>query len=1332
MVSYLPLFAAVAASCDALADAEPGAPRFVLLDDAFAKVSEDNHAKLFGLLVELDLDFIATSERLWGTHATVPELAITEVLRDASLGVIVLEHSRWDGHERTMADIDCTSDRRRWPRSCSATSSARSGRSTGRSWACSPGRSSPSSRPTTSPPASALRATPLDAAVVGRAAGEPAAVGQPHGRRRRSATRRASPTTTGAGAATSSPGPARRCTTSSKACSAGSTRCATSRRAGMRALRDALRGTRRRSTPSVPSPSASPTSCVPCSTRTGRSPSEITQFFAAINQWQSRYDLTPEEFTFFAEVLVGYVAERLDEIERTARPIGRQLVALGAARAGDRRAGRARARQRGSRQAGLQDAVTVSHTPGTTVADWEHLAGWFVAPTRPAVADRAPAPRRRGGDPHADAEPDPAVARRARRLVAACRLPAAGDDLRTRSPSADDGGAARPSAAFGLHPASHYGVARRRRRRPGEHRRRRGGRRRAPRCRCRSASAATRPTVAGRRRWPTAASPSGRCCVATRARARRAADGSTPSCSPRPTLDGATLSTPALARLQQLVGRTLQQLPVSGPGHARTDGASAVHAVERAAGHATPSSPRRRATLAASRDLARPMRRRPPMADDPQAAVERRVAARHLLQHPLTCAEHDPDEFRLIRRHEGELDRWFTQRLGYRLHVDTDTARLFKSGTVPERRPLRTTTRRAVHPPGVRARSRWCWRPPSPGRPSISLRDLVDDVRSAAAEADVTLAGRRHRATCARHRAALDDRPRPGRPSCTPTSTRTPPTASADAVLKLRPDRIALVPAARRRSVSRTPTRCSPRPSGGRRPASGCAAGSSRTRCSTATTSPRSSGASCAAASARRSGCSTRCSGCASRRGPRASRRSTPTATSPTRRSPTGGTVGHCALLVLEHVDGEQRFRGLSCVDVVTELADRYRRRWSNELVAAPERLTRDVVDLLVGMRLAVTRRRRRSGCCRRPPASSPSTRSTPSRGRRASSGDRPPVAHRRRARRCVGPGAGAARAVRGRPPRPAVRAAPDVGGPARGWPRSLGRPARSTVDLAALERGLVALGVGDDLPDALAALGHPVSSEPAERRAARLAAREARTTRHGPLRLELAGGLGAGVDRGGDPIGRAERPRARRSGADDPRRSSPTATPVSRVDLAARLFGDAHALDTGTRLEAATARALRHRLGPDPPAEVWTQAGVTLDLVSAPALTWNLPGELAATRHRARCPAAPQPARPARLPRDRAAGRRRARRREPESRRGRRPDAVAADRRVDQRQPVRRRAPPARPTPRRRLPRALPRRLRRRRPRHLRADGSARPTTVADGRHATTSKRSPPPTRPA
>ena len=104
LVTYLPLFAAVAASCDSIAeqaggteDEAQGVARFVVLDDAFAKVSEDNHAKLFGLLVDLDLDLIATSERLWGTHASVPELAITEVVRDARLRTILLEHYRWDG-----------------------------------------------------------------------------------------------------------------------------------------------------------------------------------------------------------------------------------------------------------------------------------------------------------------------------------------------------------------------------------------------------------------------------------------------------------------------------------------------------------------------------------------------------------------------------------------------------------------------------------------------------------------------------------------------------------------------------------------------------------------------------------------------------------------------------------------------------------------------------------------------------------------------------------------------------------------------------------------------------------------------------------------------------------------------------------------------------------------------------------------------------------------------------------------------------------------------------------------------------------------------------------
>jgi uncharacterized protein (TIGR02677 family) len=116
--------------------------------------------------------------------------------------------------------------------------------------------------------------------------------------------------------------------------------------------------------------------------------SEITQFFAAINQWQSRYDLTPEEFSFFAQVLVGYVTERLDEIERISRPIA---VALQSIR--DRvpsvveRVGRGLAAR--VEESGLADAITVARTPGSSVEDWDRLADWFVPRgLRPARMDQ--------------------------------------------------------------------------------------------------------------------------------------------------------------------------------------------------------------------------------------------------------------------------------------------------------------------------------------------------------------------------------------------------------------------------------------------------------------------------------------------------------------------------------------------------------------------------------------------------------------------------------------------------------------------------------------------------------------------------------------------------------------------------------------------------------------------------------------------------------------------------------------------------------------------------------------------------------------------------------
>ncbi|PSK92849.1 uncharacterized protein (TIGR02680 family) [Murinocardiopsis flavida] len=105
VIAYLVLFAAAAAQFDSLAEHAPDAPRLILLDDAFAKVDEPTHGRLLGLLVELDLDFVLTSERLWGCFASVPSLHIYECLRDpASPGIATL-HFTWDGNRRKLLGV---------------------------------------------------------------------------------------------------------------------------------------------------------------------------------------------------------------------------------------------------------------------------------------------------------------------------------------------------------------------------------------------------------------------------------------------------------------------------------------------------------------------------------------------------------------------------------------------------------------------------------------------------------------------------------------------------------------------------------------------------------------------------------------------------------------------------------------------------------------------------------------------------------------------------------------------------------------------------------------------------------------------------------------------------------------------------------------------------------------------------------------------------------------------------------------------------------------------------------------------------------------------------
>ncbi len=97
VVCYLPLFAAAAAHFSSVAGAAPHAPRLVLLDDAFPKIDVRTHPLLFGLLVQLDLDFVITSERLWGDHASVPSLAIYEALRSPNERGIAQYRHVWDG-----------------------------------------------------------------------------------------------------------------------------------------------------------------------------------------------------------------------------------------------------------------------------------------------------------------------------------------------------------------------------------------------------------------------------------------------------------------------------------------------------------------------------------------------------------------------------------------------------------------------------------------------------------------------------------------------------------------------------------------------------------------------------------------------------------------------------------------------------------------------------------------------------------------------------------------------------------------------------------------------------------------------------------------------------------------------------------------------------------------------------------------------------------------------------------------------------------------------------------------------------------------------------------
>ncbi len=341
-----------------------------------------------------------------------------------------------------------------------------------------------------------------------------------------------------------------------------------------------------------------------------------------------------------------------------------------------------------------------------------------------------------------------------------------------------------------------------------------------------------------------------------------------------------------------------------------------------------------------------------PSEHDPQARVELRLCARHLIQHPLTCKEHDPDLFRLIRRHEADLDQWLTQRLGYRLHVDADTARLFKVGALSMYRPLRTHTPRAFHPLEYVLLALVLGSTVA-GPAVISLRDLVEQVRSAAVEAGIELedspTARRALVSVLQwmieHGLALELHA--GVDAYAGDET-------ADAVLRLRPDRIAILslPAlagassaeellarAERRSATRQWMRCRlvEEPVLYRSDLDDAEWSELRRRLGEEerlldemfglVLEARAEGVAAI----------------------------DPLGTLSEVSFPTGGTLGHAALLVLDSLRSHagSAIAWSELLGCVEELAVAHRGNWSKHLVGAPERLARQVLELLVELRLA-------------------------------------------------------------------------------------------------------------------------------------------------------------------------------------------------------------------------------------------------------------------------------------------------------------------------------------------------------------------------------------------
>lgn len=99
---HLPLFAALAAHYEAT----PGAPRLILLDEVFVGIDTANRGQIFGLLHDLDLDLVLTSDHEWCAYSQVDGLAIHALAVGGGDEAVTSTRFVWTGAELVEDPLD--------------------------------------------------------------------------------------------------------------------------------------------------------------------------------------------------------------------------------------------------------------------------------------------------------------------------------------------------------------------------------------------------------------------------------------------------------------------------------------------------------------------------------------------------------------------------------------------------------------------------------------------------------------------------------------------------------------------------------------------------------------------------------------------------------------------------------------------------------------------------------------------------------------------------------------------------------------------------------------------------------------------------------------------------------------------------------------------------------------------------------------------------------------------------------------------------------------------------------------------------------------------------